>query len=184
MSTQYPLTKIAAAQVAGFTHAFDRGSKQRELARRQRIYAARRADLDAVLFFFEEGTPELVVRGSTTEVVLRLGEAVHDVEPILRDAVDKVLGQMEVDIVALHLAIEREEQENLADPALENDYTSAVLHLCGFAEDLSTPPAPVSTPAPIPARQQVANVRPSRTATPAPGTGFGSPGSAASAVAT
>ena len=57
MSTQYPLTKIAAAQVAGFTHAFDRGSKQRELARRQRIYAARRADLDAVLFFSRRARP-------------------------------------------------------------------------------------------------------------------------------
>ena len=178
-----PKSEIAAAQAAGFIYASERGSKQRELARRQRIYAAGRAQLEAMLFIFEEGAPELVLRGSATEVVLRLGDAVHDVEPILRDALDKMLGQMEVGIVALHLAIEREEQENLADPSLEDDYTSAVLHLCGFTEGLSTPPAPVSTPVHVPTREQVANVRPARTATAAPGTGFGSTGATATAAA-
>ena len=177
-STFSPSTSaIAAVQASGRAiNAHDRGSKRRELDRRKRIYVDTRARLETLLSLMEEGNPELLVRNSTIEVVLRFSEAVHDVEPILRDVLDKMLGQMEANIVALHLAIEREEQENLANPSTEVDYASTVLHLCGFTEGLPTPLAPVPTPAPMPAREQVANVRTSRTATTANGTGLGSAG--------
>lgn len=127
LSQPIPLAEVIAAQRTGFTYAFDRGGKQRELVRKQRNYAARRAHLETVLSLFEAGPPpELVLRDSTTELVLGLGDTVHEVEPILHDLLDKVLGQMESDIVALHLAIEREERENLARPPAEVDYTSGV----------------------------------------------------------
>jgi hypothetical protein len=185
-SQPIPIAEIAAITRERLTHPSDRGSKRRELARRQRAYANLLAKLETFLFLLEEGPPpELVLRSSTTEVVLGLGEAVREVEPILRDLLDEKLGQMETHIVGLHLAIEREEQEILAHPSIEVEYALAVQQLCSITEEppLASAPAPAPTSLLVPASPPVANARSSRTATTATGTGLGRAGSAANAVA-
>jgi hypothetical protein len=170
------IAEIAAVTRVRSTHPSDLGSKQREMTRRKRAYANLLAKLEALLFLFEEGSPpEIVVRGSAYEVVMGVGDRAHEVEPILRDLLDKVLSQMEADIVALHLAIEREEQEALAHPSTEVDYALAVQQLCSITEELPLASASASAP--------VTNVRPARTPTAAPGTGLGRAGFAANAVA-
>lgn len=180
------IAKLAAVTRVRLTHPSDRGSKQREMTRRKRAYANLLAKLEDLLFLFEEGSPpEIVVRGSAYEVVMGVGDRAHEVEPILRDLLDKVLGQMEADIVALCLAIEREEQEALAHPSTEVDYALAVQQLCSITEELPLASAPASAPtsALAPASPPAANARNPRTATTAPGTGLGRAGSAANAVA-
>jgi hypothetical protein len=181
-SQPIPIAEIAAVTRERLTHPSDRGSKRRELARRQLAYANLLAKLDAFLFLLEEGPPpELVLRSSTTEVALGLGDAVREVEPILRDLLDEKLGQMETHIVGLHLAIEREEQETLAHPSAEVDYAVAVLHLCGITEELPIVSVPTSAPVSPPDCSPVNNARNPRTATTAPGTGLDRAGSDANA---
>jgi hypothetical protein len=173
------LAELAAITRERLTHPSDRGSKQREMTRRKRAYANLLAKLENLLFLFEEGfPPEIVVRGPVYEVVMGVGDRAYEVEPILRDLLDEVLGKMEADIVALHLTIEREEQEALAHPSTEVDYALAVQQLCNITEELPLTSALASAPT----SESVANARNPRTATTALGTGLGRAGSAADAA--
>ena len=123
------LAEIAAAQAASCIFAFDRNSAAQALARLQKLYARRRAQLDLLGGLFDEGTPELTLRGETQQLTLR-GELVTDTYAVLRDALDQALLQLEKQIVEAHQQVAQWAADVAADHAGETDYVPHILALC------------------------------------------------------
>ena len=133
MQAQTPsLAEIAAAQAAHAVFAYDRGNEQRRLARLQRIYAAKLAQLENFYTFFDEGQPDVVLRGATGELALRLPACnqMSEIYSGLRDALDNELRDLERQIVAAHIDIERDRRETEQYGYTEPSYAPAIRALC------------------------------------------------------
>lgn len=140
-ATSPTLADIAAAQVASSLFAFDRASASQQLARLQKLYAHRLAQLDTLAYLFDEGTPELTLRGETQQLSLR-GSLVADVYAGLRETLDNTLLQLEKDIVAAHQQVAQWAQDVANDYADKPDYVPTILSLCAPAAPLAVHLAP------------------------------------------
>lgn len=157
-TTILSLAEVAAAQQKRKLFAFDRGQYGRDLARLQRIYASKLAQLEAFHFFFDEGQPDIILRSADQKLALRLPGACDQVSEIysgLRDALSEELRGLEEQIVRAHqqVAQEQYEDQHFKRPDEEPDYLAAIRALCEPAAplvvSLPTPPVP---PAPRPAQ--------------------------------
>ncbi len=135
----FPLAEIAAAQASRNIFAFDRGADQRQLLRLQEVYATKLVQFEAFYRFFEETTPDIVLRGPQgREVVLRVPQqVVNEVYSTLRDHQDELLRSLEQQIIARHLSLEEEVELAAKHPRTEPDYVPAIMSLCQPAAPLA-----------------------------------------------
>lgn len=123
------LAEIATIQATRTLDAHGRGFAERQLASLQHLYARRRAQLDSLSSIFDEGAPELTLRGETQHLTLR-GELVGDTCAALREAFSSVLNQLELDIVRAHQDVAAWKAEVAELAATQPDYAPLVLALC------------------------------------------------------
>ncbi|MCI1187869.1 hypothetical protein MON38_10595 [Hymenobacter sp. DH14] len=129
------LADIAAAQAANPLFAYDRGHEQRTLVRLQRIYAAKLAQMEAFLSFFDEGQPDIVLRSASQELALRLPACpqISEIYSGLRDALADELRNLEKEIVAAHLDIERDQRKTEKYKYSEPAHLAIIRALCAPA---------------------------------------------------
>ena len=123
------LAEIATIQAARPLYAHGRGFADRQLASLQHLYARRRAQLDLLSSLFDEGAPELTLRGETQQLTLR-GELLDGVCVTLREAFANVLSQLELAIVHAHQDALAYQAEVAEVAATKPDYAPLLLALC------------------------------------------------------
>jgi len=129
------LAEIAAAQATNNIFAFDRGHAERELASLQALYSRRKAQLVLLCSLFDEGSPEVTLRGEIQQLTLR-GELLGDTYTALSESLSNVLAKLEKDIVQAHLNVEQWAADIAGDYAGRTDYAPLVLALCAPAAPL------------------------------------------------
>ena len=150
-TTAPSLADIAAAQASNHFFAFDRNHADRELARLQALYARRRAQFDVLAALFDEGTPEITLRGETQQLTLR-GALLGDTYTALSEALSTALAQLEKDIVQAHLSVAEWAADIASDYADRIDYAPLVQALCepagprlvAFVSPTTPPAAPLA----------------------------------------
>jgi hypothetical protein len=101
------LEQLAAAQQSTRIMAFEMGSAEREVARLQAVYTAKRAELEAFECLFAETVPDIVLRGHAGQkLVLRLPFEVANMKIALRDSLERALGELEAKIIETRLYIQ------------------------------------------------------------------------------
>lgn len=123
------LAEIATIQATRPLDAYGRGFADRHLASLQHLYARRRTQLDLLNSIFDEGVPELTLRGETQQLTLR-GELVGNTCATLREAFSNVLNQLELAIVHAHQDAADYQAEVAEVAASQPDYVPLMLALC------------------------------------------------------
>ena len=153
LSATPTLAEIAAVQTANKFGAYNRAEPSRRLARLQRVYAQRLAQQDLLLLVFEEGAPELTLRGETYHVTLR-GDLLDEISQPLLVALNKALTDLEREIVLAHQEVAQWAEDAVNDYTDKVDYVPHILALC----QPTTPPLATLSyaPSPISHAQQAA----------------------------
>lgn len=123
------LAEIAAIQAAHPLDAHGRGFAARHLASLQNLYARRRTELALLGSIFDEGVPELTLRGETQQLTLR-GELLGNARATLREAFTDALSQLELAIVRAYQDVITHEADVAEVAATQPDYVPLLLALC------------------------------------------------------
>jgi hypothetical protein len=123
------LEQLAAAQQSTRIMAFETGAPEREVARLQAVYTAKRAELEAFERLFTETEPDIVLRGHAGQkLVLRLPFEVGNVKIALRESLERGLCELEAKIIEARLYT-----QDLAQGGKSSDADAlrpAILALC------------------------------------------------------
>lgn len=142
------LAQIAADQAEnciGF--AYDSDFHVRHVVSLQKLYSDRIIQLEAVKAIFNAEAPTVTLQSEFAQVTLLLGDATGELYSVIRDLLDKRLNELEAEIVAAHIAMEREDEEQAAmgsEHHQRQKLAADIRHLC------TVPPARAVIGNPIP----------------------------------
>jgi hypothetical protein len=154
------LAQIAAGQAEnciGF--AYDSDFHVRHVVSLQELYGNRIIQMEAVKAIFNAEAPTVTLQSEFSEVTLLLGDAAGELYSVIRDLLDKRLNELEAEIVAAHIAMEREDEEQAAmgsEHHQRQKLAADIRHLC------TVPPARATVGSPTPGAPTPDHAAPAR----------------------
>lgn len=139
--------------------AYDSDFHVRHVVSLQELYGNRIIQMEAVKAIFNAEAPTVTLKGEFTEVTLLLGDAAGELYSVIRDLLDKRLNELEAEIVAAHIAMEREDEEQAAmgtEYHQRQKLAADIRHLC------TVPPARATVGSPTPIAPTSAHTAPAR----------------------